>query len=101
MRMSDKLKKIIDSAKMIPLMYVSGYTTGTRDWYECPCCGGNVPYDDKYTMKDVEHDSTCLYNLVLNLENTLSEEWSLENDICEDWNINQLLNNIKVEDERN
>lgn len=68
----NKLQEIINSAKYLTLKYQSGYTTGGRDYYECPCCGETVPYDDNLTMSDVKHESDCLYYLVMKLDKDLN-----------------------------
>lgn len=90
MRILDDIQDIISSNKNLRLTYQSGYTTGTRDWLECPCCGSTIPYDSDYNMKDVTHQSDCLYYLVTKLEKAISND-----------SVKQLLNNIKVEDESN
>ena len=88
----DKIKESIESAKTLELKYQSGYTTGTRDWYECPCCGNTVvQYDEKLSMNDVAHDYHCLYRLMMNLDTTIRNDESL----------GLLLNSIEMSDEDN
>ncbi len=63
------IKKIIDAKNNLRPQYQSGYTTGGRDYYECPTCGATMPYDDKFTLDDLDHSDDCLYKLVMELEN--------------------------------
>lgn len=67
-KLVDKIEEIIESKNRLRPQYQSGYSTGTRDYYECPTCGSTIPFEMEYTMDCFTHSSDCMYKLATELE---------------------------------
>ena len=59
---------IIEAKNRLRPHYQSGYTTGGRDYYECPTCGATLNEEDNYILDNFNHSSDCMYKLVSELE---------------------------------